>query len=145
MLPGLPAIQFTIADPESVAAGGIGSGTTMVDAAYCYGLKPLDESVGQAGVRGMSKDFAVSLHTANDTVVKEPTHELMTIIVAASGQMVRLGRDRFRCWQMSCFIHTQFHKIEHTGQAQQRQARFPEGGLIKRQCRRSPAERRIGK
>lgn len=83
----------------------------MVDAAYRDGVKALDESTGQPGVRQMRKDLAISSHTANDAVIKEPSHELMAIVAAAPRQNVRLGWDRFRGWQMPRFIHTLFHKI----------------------------------
>lgn len=83
----------------------------MFDAAYRCGLKAFDESAGRARIRGMGKYLAIFLHTANDAVVKEPAHELTTIIAAASRQMVRVERDRFRCRQMPRLIHALFHKV----------------------------------
>ena len=107
----LLAIQFACLDQQSIVAGGLASCTRMVDAAYRDGVKALDESTGQPGVRQMRKDFAISSHTANDAIVKEPPHESVAIFAAAPRQIVRLGWDRFRCWQMPRFIHALFHKV----------------------------------
>ena len=83
----------------------------MAAAAYGDGFKSFDEGAGQAPIRGMSNYLAVFLQAANDAVFKEPAHVSMTIIEAASRQMVRVARDRFRCWRLSGLIHTQFHKV----------------------------------
>ena len=59
-------------------------GNVMTDAAYGDGFKSFDEGAGQSCIRGMSNYLAVLLHAANDAVIKEPAHESMTIVAAAS-------------------------------------------------------------